>query len=61
MKFNIKGAFLLQELIFTIRESNFFVGGRYSYLGSDIEFKLFDDVQGAVAEHSETRGTTRFV
>jgi len=43
LNFNIKGAFLLQELIFRIRESNFFIGGRYSYLGSDIEFK-FDNV-----------------
>jgi len=43
LEFNIKGAFLLQELIFRIRESNFFIGGRYSYLGSDIEFKLSDD------------------
>lgn len=42
--FNVKGFFLLQELIFRIQESNFFVGGRYSYLNSNIEFKLFDDI-----------------
>jgi len=45
--FNIKGLFLLQELILRIKESNFFIGGRYSYLGTDIGFKLFDEIPGA--------------
>ena len=44
LNFNIKGLFLLQEALFRIKESNFFVGGRYSYLNSDVQFNLFDDI-----------------
>jgi hypothetical protein len=43
LAFNIDGLFLFQELMFRIRESNFFLGGRYQFLGSDIDFDDFDD------------------
>lgn len=43
MNFNAKGFFLLQEAIFRIKESNFFLGGRYSFLSTEVKFGLFDD------------------
>lgn len=47
--FNIKGFFLLQELVFRVGQSNIFVGGRYTYLTSDIAFTSFDDILDAPA------------
>ncbi|MCP3866498.1 MAG: BamA/TamA family outer membrane protein [Gammaproteobacteria bacterium] len=46
LNFNIQGFFLMQELIFRVKKSNFFVGGRYSFLSSDVKFKLQDQVPG---------------
>jgi hypothetical protein len=45
--FNVQGVFLLQELLFRVKESDFFLGGRYSYLGSDIDFNLLGPIPGA--------------
>jgi hypothetical protein len=44
--FNVKGTFLLQELLFRLQESDFFLGGRYSYLGTDIDFNVLGPVPG---------------
>lgn len=53
-KFNIQGFFLLQELIFRVKQSNLFVGGRYSYLSSDIAFNIFDEVPDASKGHLDS-------
>lgn len=53
-KFNIQGFFLLQELIFRLKQSNFFVGGRFSYLSSDIAFNVFDEVPDASKDHLDS-------
>ena len=42
--FNITGFFLLQEMIYRIKQSNVFAGARFSYLTSDVKFKLFEDI-----------------
>ena len=42
--FNINGFFFLQEMIFRIKQSNFFAGARFSYLASDVKFKLFEGI-----------------
>ncbi len=47
LNFNIQGLFFLQELIFRYKESNFFVGGRYSFLGSNIDFRSSGEIPGA--------------
>lgn len=54
LNFNIKGFFLLQELILRVKESNFFVGGRYSYLSSDVEFQLFDEIPDAPVDQFDS-------
>lgn len=54
LKFNIKGLFLLQELTFRIKDSNFFVGGRYSYLNSDAEFRIFDEIPDAPSDQFDS-------
>jgi len=56
--FNVQGTFLLQELLFRLQESDFFLGGRYSYLGADIEFDSLLPVPGAprIALDSSTGG-----
>jgi hypothetical protein len=46
-KFNIQGFFLLQEFIHRVKQSNFFVGGRYSYLTSEVAFDIFEEVPDA--------------
>ena len=53
-KFNIQGFFLLQELIFRVKQSNLFVGGRYSYLSSDIAFNIFDEVPDTSKGHLDS-------
>lgn len=45
--FNVQGTFLLQELLFRVRESDVFLGGRYSYLGTDIGFDSLGPIPGA--------------
>ncbi len=45
-KFNIRGLLFLQELTFRIRESNFFLGGRYSYFNATTETDIFDSIPG---------------
>ncbi len=47
LNFNIQGFFLLQELIFRIRESNFFLGGRYSFLSTEVGFDILGDIPDA--------------
>jgi len=42
-QYNIGGAFLLQELKFRLRESNFFAGARYQFLGSTVDFDNVPD------------------
>ena len=36
LEFNIEGPFLIQELKFRIKRTNFFLGGRYTYLSSTV-------------------------
>ena len=38
LNFDIRGLFLLQELIYRIGPSDFFLGARYSFLGSEVDF-----------------------
>lgn len=45
--FNIQGFFLLQELIFRIQQSSFFIGGRYTFLSSEIAFDIFKEIPDA--------------
>ncbi len=52
--FNIKGFFLLQELVFRIKQSNFFVGGRYRFLKSDIGFQFTGLIPDAPAVQFDT-------
>ena len=51
LDFNIEGFILFQELIFRIKESNFFVGGRYTYFNSTTDFDLFGDIPGIPKEN----------
>lgn len=44
--FNIEGFTLFQELTFRIGESNFFVGGRYSYFNANTDFDKIGDIPG---------------
>ena len=46
MEFNIKGFIFFQELTFRIKESNFFIGGRYSYFNSTTDFDTSDLIPG---------------
>jgi len=57
-RFNVQGGFLLQELLFRIEKSDFFLGGRYSYLGTDIDFSSLIPVPGVprLALDSNTAG-----
>lgn len=57
-RFNVQGGFLLQELLFRIKKSDFFLGGRYSYLGTDIDFSSLIPVPGVprLALDSNTAG-----
>lgn len=40
VKFNIDGVFLMQELKFRLKESNWWLGGGYVYVNADNTFKL---------------------
>jgi hypothetical protein len=40
LSFNLEGLFFLQELAFRIKESRYFIGGRYSYFNYTATFKL---------------------
>jgi hypothetical protein len=46
LEFKIEGFILYQELTFRFKESNFFVGGRYTYFNSQTDFDLFGDFPG---------------
>lgn len=46
LDFNIKGFILFQELTFRVKETNFFIGGRYSYFNSSTELKISDALPG---------------
>ena len=47
LEFKIDGLFLLQDVGFRVSDSRFFLGGRYTYLGADIEIKGLEDPAGA--------------
>ena len=40
LSFNLEGLYFLQELAFKIKESRYFIGGRYSYFNYNATFKL---------------------
>jgi hypothetical protein len=42
--FNIDGSFLLQEIQFRLKESNWWLGGNYTFVTAENTFKLFDDI-----------------
>jgi hypothetical protein len=42
--FNVDGALLLQQAQFRLKESNWWIGGSYTYVNADNTFKLFDDL-----------------
>ena len=44
--FEIQGTFIDQEIVFRIGESNWFLGGSYRYLNSDVAFLTGIDVPG---------------
>ena len=46
LKFNIEGAFLLQELTFRIPGTRLFLGGRYEFLTSDVAFDFSGIIPG---------------
>ena len=46
LEFNIEGFLLLQELTFRIKESNFFLGGRYAYFNSKTNSDILDGIPG---------------
>jgi len=41
-----RGQIFFQELTFRIKESNFFVGGRYSYFNATTDFDIFGNIPG---------------
>lgn len=42
--FNIDGSFLLQQAQFRLKESNWWLGGSYTYVNADNTFEIFDDL-----------------
>jgi len=44
IKFNIDGAFVLQEMQFRLHESNWWIGGNYLYVTADNTFKLGENL-----------------
>jgi hypothetical protein len=50
LDFNLEGFILFQELTFRVRESDFFVGGRYSYFNATTDFDFFGDIPGIPKE-----------
>lgn len=42
-EFNLKSYFFLQQALFRIKNSNFFIGGKYQLSKMDIDFQLSDD------------------
>ena len=46
LDFNLEGLILFQELTFRVRESDFFVGGRYSYFNATTDFDFFGEIPG---------------
>ena len=46
LRFNIQGFLLLQQILFRIKNSNFFIGGKYSFLEVDNDFNDPDDTSG---------------
>jgi hypothetical protein len=46
LEFNIDAAFLVQELKFRIKDSKFFVGGRYIFIGTDSQFEIGEIIPG---------------
>ena len=46
LEFNIEGFLFLQELTFRIKESNFFIGGRYSYFNTTTDSDIFGAIPG---------------
>ena len=54
LKFNIDAVFLIQELKFRIKDSNFFVGGRYIFIGTDSQFKIGGIIPDVPSEQLES-------
>lgn len=52
-KYNIKGTIFNQELKFRLGASNFFLGGLYSYLGTDVDFES-TSIPGLQGQKSES-------
>ena len=46
IQFNIDGGFLLQELTFRIPRTKLFLGGRYEFISSNVNFDLSDIIPG---------------
>jgi hypothetical protein len=46
LKFNIDGLFLIQEMTFRIMKTNFFIGGRYTFLTTNNTFDLSGAIPG---------------
>jgi hypothetical protein len=44
VKFNIDGSFLLQEIQFRLKESDWWLGTNYMYITATNTFKIFDDL-----------------
>ena len=54
LKFNIDAVFLIQELKFRIKDSNFVVGGRYIFIGTDSQFKIGGIIPDVPSEQLES-------
>jgi hypothetical protein len=50
LDFNLEGLIIFQELTFRVQESDFFVGGRYSYFNATTDFDFFGDIPGIPKE-----------
>jgi hypothetical protein len=46
LKFTIDAFFLLQEILFRIKDTKFFVGGRYLFVGTDNRFRIGETIPG---------------
>jgi hypothetical protein len=53
--YNIEGLFILQDIKFRLWDTDFFAGGRYQYLGANVDF---DDVEAPPGVRKETLDST---
>jgi hypothetical protein len=54
-QYNIEGLFILQDIKFRLWNTDFFAGGRYQYLGANVDF---DDVEAPSGISKETLDST---